>query len=59
MRVIGSRAERRDGSGEAQRFTEPPAGRGWVVTELDLECPACRRVAEGIVIARPMEVARS
>lgn len=57
MRVVGSRAERRDGSGDAQRFTQPPARRDWVVTELDLECPACRRAAEGIVIAAPREVA--
>ena len=56
MRVTGSRAERRDGTAESQRFVGLPSGRDWVVTELDLECPACRRVAEGIAMAGPSEL---
>lgn len=49
MRVLGGRASRRDGSGESRRFTDRlPNLRAWQVREVDVECPACRRRADGI-----------
>jgi hypothetical protein len=52
MRVVTWRARRRDGSGETRRGTgRPPApNREWAITQLDLECPACRRTASDIVV---------
>jgi hypothetical protein len=49
MRILGGRAERRDGSGTTERFSERlPSSRYWSVREVDLECPACRRRAQAI-----------
>jgi hypothetical protein len=52
MRVVSWRARRRDGSGEARRGTgRPPApNKEWAITQLDLECPACRRTAADIAV---------
>ncbi|HET7039647.1 MAG TPA: hypothetical protein VFH97_07155 [Gemmatimonadales bacterium] len=61
MRVVSWRAKRRDGSEETRRGTgRPRASREWAITHLDLECPACRRTAEGIVVTpRQSKVAQS
>lgn len=49
MRVLRAVAEPRDADGEARRFAARlPDRRRWRVRELDLECPACQRRAEGI-----------
>ncbi len=49
MRVVASRAERQDRDGlTKRRFDRLPTGRGWQVTGLDVECPACRRRALAI-----------
>ena len=49
MRVLATRARHDDrGVPTFREFPRLPAGAGWHVTELDLECPACRRRAEGI-----------
>jgi hypothetical protein len=51
MRVLASRAERSEG-GEAvrQRVDGLPRGRGWRVTQVDVECPACRRQAVNVEV---------
>jgi ssDNA-binding Zn-finger/Zn-ribbon topoisomerase 1 len=62
MRVVTWRAKRRDGSGETRRGTgrPPSASKEWAVTQLDVECPACRRGAENIAVTpRPAKVAQS
>lgn len=49
MRVLTWRARRRDGSGETRRGTgRPPRSVEWEVIQVDVECPACRRRADGI-----------
>lgn len=59
MRVIGGRAERRDGSGEVAAFERRfPDKVIWQVRELTVECPACQRRAERIR-PRQREVAPS
>jgi hypothetical protein len=61
MRVVAWRVKRRDGSGETRRGTgRPKPSREWAITHLDLECPACRRGAEDIVVTpRAPKVAQS
>lgn len=52
MRVLRAGAERPDADGvKRRRFEGLPRGSAWRVTEVDVECPACRRSATGI---RPM-----
>lgn len=53
MRVVAWRAKRRDGSGETRRGTgrPPVATKEWAITQLDVECPACRRTADGIAVS--------
>jgi len=49
MRVLATRARYDDrGIPTFREFPRLPAGAGWRVTELDLECPACRRRAERV-----------
>jgi hypothetical protein len=49
MRVVVSRAERVDGVElESREFRSRPPDAEWRVTELTVECPACRRCATGI-----------
>ncbi|NIM52815.1 MAG: hypothetical protein GTN62_15185 [Gemmatimonadales bacterium] len=49
MRILASRAERQDREGLTRRtFQRAPTQGAWRVTELDVECPACRRRALGI-----------
>jgi hypothetical protein len=51
MRVLTWRARRRDGSDETRRGAgRPPVSKEWAVTQLDVECPACRRRAEGVTV---------
>lgn len=64
MRVLGGRAVRRDGAGETRRFEDRlPNLRSWQVREVDVECPACRRRAEGVRLSpradRPEPVSAS
>jgi hypothetical protein len=52
MRVCSCEAERRDEPGEIQHVEgRPPNGRGWVVHEIEVECPACGRRAAGVTVA--------
>jgi hypothetical protein len=47
MRVVATRARHDDrGVPTFREFPRLPCGAGWRVTELDVECPACRRQAE-------------
>ncbi|MDH3289454.1 MAG: hypothetical protein OEO20_03490 [Gemmatimonadota bacterium] len=49
MRVVASRAGRVDGvKSEVREFRSRPPHAEWRVSELTVECPACRRVATGI-----------
>jgi hypothetical protein len=51
MRVVAWRVRRRDGSGETRRGNgRLPKSGEWALVQLDVECPACRRRAEGIVV---------
>jgi hypothetical protein len=52
MRVLVAKAERPNAEGVTRRtFEGLPKGSAWQLTEVDVECPACRRSASGI---RPM-----
>ena len=52
MRVLKASAERPDDEGVKRRtFDGMPKGSTWSLTEVDVECPACRRRAAGV---RPM-----
>jgi hypothetical protein len=52
MRVLCCHARQRNAEGAppvvANRL---PRTTGWIVTELDVECPACRRRAESVKVA--------
>ncbi len=49
MRVVGCRAEPVNGAAsEGREFRSRPPKAGWRVTEVDVECPACRRRATGV-----------
>jgi hypothetical protein len=53
MRVLVAKAERPNAEGVTRRtFEGLPKGTAWQLTEVDVECPACRRSATGI---RPMK----
>jgi hypothetical protein len=57
MRVASWRARRRDGSGETRDGTgRLPAPREWVLTILDVECPACGRRANGVAVGNRVAV---
>jgi hypothetical protein len=52
MRVVKAHAERTDAGGvKRHTFDGVPKGAAWQITEVDVECPACRRCAAGV---RPM-----
>ena len=49
MRILRACAERQDVGGVKQRtFDRAPKGDVWTVTEVDVECPACRRCAGSV-----------
>lgn len=49
MRVTGCLAEEQDGLAP-RRFRGLPARGSWRVLGIDVQCPACRRRAEGVVV---------
>lgn len=52
MRVLQCRAERTERGEVAHReLPSVPAGREWRLTQIDVECPACRRRALGVEVA--------
>ncbi|UCF40964.1 MAG: hypothetical protein JSW43_01075 [Gemmatimonadota bacterium] len=56
MRVVASRAEHTSRNGTILReFDRLPRGAEWLIVDLDLECPACRRRAAGVRPAGDVE----
>jgi hypothetical protein len=59
MRVLTANAERPDADGvKRRRFEGLPKGSAWQLTEVDVECPACRRSAQGVRPLRRSSAAR-
>lgn len=52
MRVRTCSAEPAGGGPSQVVEGRVPRARGWIVREMDLECPACRRRADGIPVVQ-------